>query len=255
MANAWRWFHQLGSPKYLFQKTGQWLPWIWGATLILLAVGLYYSLWASPIEVRQGQGHTVRIMYVHVPAAALSMIAYIAMAIAATVGLVWKMKMAFAAVRSIAPVGAAMTFLALFTGSVWGKPTWGTWWEWDARMTSELLLLFLYLGYIALHASFSDRSKADKAGAILAIVGVINIPIIYFSVKWWNTLHQGYSVTQKGALAPEFQQPLFIMIGAMYLLFIALVLMRLRAEIILRNQKARWVTEWATGQSTERGDA
>ncbi|GAA0214451.1 heme ABC transporter permease [Kangiella japonica] len=249
MAKAWRWFHQLGSPKYLFQKTGQWLPWIWGVTLILLAVGLYYSLWASPLEARQGQGHTVRIMYVHVPAAALSMVGYIAMAIAAIVGLVWKMKMAFAVVRSIAPAGAAMTFLALFTGSVWGKPTWGTWWEWDARMTSELLLLFLYLGYIALHSSFSERSKADKASAILAIVGVINIPIIYFSVKWWNTLHQGYSVTQKGALAPEFQVPLFTMLAGMYLLFAALVIMRLRAEIILRNQKSRWVMEWATADT------
>ena len=161
------------------------------------------------------------------------------------------MKMAFAVVRSIAPVGAAMTFLALFTGSVWGKPTWGTWWEWDARMTSELLLLFLYLGYIALHASFSDRSKADKAGAILAIVGVINIPIIYFSVKWWNTLHQGYSVTEKGALDPAFQMPLFLMLGAIYLLFAALVLMRLRAEIILRNQKSRWVKEWASGSEVK----
>ena len=118
-------------------------------------------------------------------------------------------------------------------------------------MTSELLLLFLYLGYIALHASFSDRSKADKAGAILAIVGVINIPIIYFSVKWWNTLHQGYSVTEKGALDPAFQMPLFLMLGAIYLLFAALVLMRLRAEIILRNQKSRWVKEWASGSEVK----
>lgn len=252
MASRWRWFHQLGSPKWFFEKSAKWLPWIWASTLILLAVGLYYSLWASPIEARQGQGHTVRIMYIHVPAAALSMIAYVAMAIASTIGLVWKMKMAFAASRAIAPIGAAMTFIALFTGAVWGKPTWGTWWEWDARLTSELLLLFLYLGFIALHSSFAERAKADKAAAVLAIVGVINVPIIYFSVKWWNTLHQGYSVTQKGALAPEFQVPLFTMIGAFYLLFIGLVIMRLRVEILMREQKSRWVADWATEQKTQK---
>lgn len=243
MASHWRWFHQLGSPKWFFENSTKWLPWLWVIFFITLGFGLYYSLFASPQDYQQG--HSVRIMYIHVPVAALSMVGYVAMAIAAVIGLVWKMKMAFAAARAIAPVGAAMTFLALFTGAVWGKPTWGTWWEWDARLTSELLLLFLYLGFIALHSSFSERAKADKAASVLAIVGVINVPIIYFSVKWWNTLHQGYSMTTKGALAPEMQTPLFIMIGAVYLLFAILVIMRLRVEVISREQKARWVREWA----------
>ncbi|NVK22718.1 MAG: cytochrome c biogenesis protein CcsA [Kangiellaceae bacterium] len=244
MASNWRWFHQLGSPKWFFEKSAKWLPWLWALFFILLGLGLYHSLWVSPQDYQQG--HSVRIMYIHVPVAALSMVGYVAMAIACTIGLVWKMKMAFAAARAIAPVGAAMTFLALFTGAVWGKPTWGTWWEWDARLTSELLLFFLYLGFIALHSSFSERNKADKAASVLALVGVINVPIIYFSVKWWNTLHQGYSLGT-GGVADEFKPALFIMIAAIYVLFANLVIMRLRAEVLLREQKARWVADWAKG--------
>lgn len=234
-----RWFHQLGSPKWFFQKSAKWLPWLWAATAALFALGLYYSLYASPVDYQQG--NSVRIMYIHVPAAALSMVGYLMMAICAVIGMVWNMKMSFMAMRAIAPVGAAFAFICLFTGSFWGKPTWGTWWEWDARMTSELVLLFLYLGFIALYGSFSDRSKADNAGAILALVGVINIPIIYGSVKWWNTLHQAYSVTKKGAIAPEMQTPLFIMIGAFYVLFAIMVIVRLRLEIINREAKAKWL--------------
>lgn len=242
MASKWQWFYQLGSPKWFYEKSAKWLPWIWSATLLLILTGLYYGLYDSPVDYQQG--NSVRIMYIHVPVAALSMIGYIIMAIAAIIGLVWKMKMSFAVARAIAPVGAAMTLLALFSGSMWGIPTWGTWWEWDARMTSELLLLFLYLGFIALHGSFSERAKADKACAILAIVGVINIPIIYGSVKWWNSLHQGYSLGS-GGIADEFKPPLFIMIGAVYLLFAALVIMRLRIEILQREKKARWLVKIA----------
>ncbi|MRX26563.1 heme ABC transporter permease [Kangiella sp. HZ709] len=237
--SSWRWFHQLGSPKWFYQKSAKWLPWLWAITTMLLAFGLYYSLYASPVDYQQG--NSVRIMYIHVPAAALSMVGYLSMAVCAVIGLVWKMKMSFMAMRAIAPIGALFTLITLFTGSLWGLPTWGTWWEWDARMTSELVLLFLYLGFIALHSSFSDRNKADRSAAILAIVGAINVPIIYGSVKWWNTLHQAYSVTKKGAIAPEMQTPLFIMIGAFYLLFAIMVIVRLRLEIINREAKSKWL--------------
>lgn len=250
MASKWRWFHQLGSPKWFFEKSGKWMPWLSILCAGLVATGLYYALWASPQDYQQG--HSVRIMYIHVPTAALSMIAYLIMAIAATIGLVWNMKMSFAVTRSIAPIGAVFTFLALVTGSIWGKPTWGTWWEWDARLTSELILFFLYLGYMALHSSFDDRKKADKISAILAIVGVINLPIIYLSVKWWNSLHQAYSVTKKGAIPPEMQTPLFIMIGAFYLLFIILVIMRLRLELVSRESKSSWVRAWVLGQKNSK---
>ncbi len=238
---AGRWFHQLGSPKWFYQKSVKWLPWLWISCLALFAFGLYYSLWASPVDYQQG--NSVRIMYIHVPTAVLSMVAYLAMAVCAVIGMVWKMKMSFMAMRALAPIGAAFTLICLFTGSLWGIPTWGTWWEWDARMTSELVLLFLYLGFIALHSSFSDRTKADNAAAILAIVGAINIPIIYGSVKWWNTLHQAYSVTKKGAIDPQMQTPLFIMIAAFYVLFIILVIIRLRLEIMNREAKAKWLQQ------------
>ncbi len=245
MANSsksfWRWFHQLGSPKWFYQKSAKWLPWLWAITAILFVFGLYFSLYASPVDYQQG--NSVRIMYIHVPAAVLSMVGYLAMAVCAVIGLVWKMKMSFMAMRAIAPIGAVFTFICLFTGSMWGIPTWGTWWEWDARMTSELVLLFLYLGFIALHSSFSDRNKADRSAAILAIVGAINVPIIYGSVKWWNTLHQAYSVTKKGAIDPQMQTPLFIMIGAFYLLFVILVIVRLRLEVINRETKSKWLQE------------
>lgn len=242
---SWRWFHQLGSPKWFYQKSANWLSWLWLATALLFAFGLYYTFWASPVDYQQG--NSVRIMYLHVPAAALSMVGYLAMAVCAVIGLVWKMKMSFMAMRAIAPIGAVFTFITLFSGSMWGIPTWGTWWEWDARMTSELVLLFLYLGFIALHSSFADRTKADNAAAILAIVGAINVPIIYGSVKWWNTLHQAYSVTKKGAIAPEMQTPLYLMIAAFYLLFAIMVIVRLRLEVINREAKSKWLQDEICG--------
>ncbi len=239
----WQWFHRLSSPKWFYQKTGKWLPWIWGFTLAFLAFGLWQSLYNSPADYQQG--HSVRIMYIHVPAAMVSMSFYVAMAVAAAVGYIWRIKLAHMVAISIAPIGAAMTFIALFTGSFWGRPAWGTWWVWDARITTELILLFLYLGFIALHKAFEDREVADRAAGVVAMVGVINVPIIHYSVKWWNTLHQGstLSFTEKQKMPDEMLLALLVMIVAVTLFSSAILLMRTRAEILDREYQKRWVKE------------
>ncbi len=237
----WLWFSRLGSPKWFYELAGRWLPWTWALTVLLFVAGSALALLFSPPDYQQGE--TVRIMYLHVPAAFLSMACYLTMAIASVIALVWRMKMAFAVARSCAPIGAAMTALALFTGAVWGKPIWGTWWEWDARLTSELVLLFLYLGYIALHESISEQSQADRAAAVLAIVGVVNLPIIHFSVDWWNTLHQGASISrlQKPAIDASMLWPLFTMLAAFFAFFAASLMSRVRNEILKREAASRWV--------------
>ena len=239
----WLWFSRLGSPKWFYEQAGRWLPWTWALTLLLFSAGCALSLLFSPPDYQQGE--TVRIMYLHVPAAFLSMACYLTMAIASVIALVWRMKMAFAVARSCAPIGAAMTALALFTGAVWGKPIWGTWWEWDARLTSELVLLFLYLGYIALHESIGEQNQADKAAAVLAIVGVVNLPIIHFSVDWWNTLHQGASISRlrKPAIDASMLWPLFTMLAAFFAFFAAALMSRVRNEILKREAASRWVRE------------
>ena len=209
----------------------------------VIAAAAYGGLVLAPPDYQQGDGF--RILYVHAPSAWMSMFIYVSMAIAAAVGLIWRMKLAHAFAASCAPVGASFTFLALVTGAVWGKPMWGTWWVWDARLTSELILLFLYLGYMALRASFDDPQRADRASAVLAIVGVINVPIIHYSVVWWNTLHQGATVTKLDTPSIDLAMlvPLLAMIVGFMLFFAAVMCDRVRAEILRRERSASWLSE------------
>ena len=227
--------YQLASPNYFYDLSGKALPWLIATAFILFAVGLVWGLAFAPTDYQQGD--SFRIIYVHVPAAAFSMGAYMGMAIAGGIGLIWRIKLAALVSKNCAPIGAAFTFLALATGSLWGKPMWGTWWVWDARLTSELILLFLYLGYMALQEAIEDRETASKAAAVLALVGVVNIPIIHYSVEWWYTLHQGSTIFKfdKPSIAPEMLWPLLIMLGAYLFLFISNVLMRTRNDVLAQR--------------------
>jgi len=200
------------------------------AVLFTLA-GLYVGFFVAPTDAQQGEVY--RIIFIHVPAAWMSMFIYVLMACWAALGLALNTRLSFMMARALAPTGALFTFIALWTGSLWGKPTWGAWWVWDARLTSELILLFLYFGFIALQASIDDRRRADRAGALLAIVGVVNIPIIYYSVKWWNTLHQGASVsfTKAPSMAATMFTGMILMALAFWLYSIAVALTRVRCEI------------------------
>ncbi|MBI5615215.1 MAG: heme ABC transporter permease [Gammaproteobacteria bacterium] len=223
-------------------------PLMWLA-LVLLAAGLVGGLVLAPTDYQQGE--SFRIMYIHVPSAWMSMFVYMTMAGAGILGLVWKVKLGDVIARAAAPLGASFTFLALVTGSLWGKPMWGTWWVWDARLTSELILLFLYLGYIALQNAIEDRRVAARAGAVLAVIGTVNIPIIHYSVLWWSTLHQAASVSKmaKPSIHPTMLIPLLIMIAAFMCYFAAVLLMRVRCEILQFDRNASWVRELARGPS------
>lgn len=229
----------LANPKRFMDASALVLPWITGVAAICIAVGCYMALFVVPPE--RLQGDTVRIMYVHVPAAWVSMSAYGMLTLASLIGLVNRHPLADIAARAAAPLGALFTALALVTGSLWGKPTWGTYWVWDARLTSFLLLLFLYLGYIALWNAIEDEVRAARVAAVLAIVGAVNLPVIVFSVEWWNTLHQGESIFRRGgpSIAPIFLWPLFIMAGGYTLLFVALWLLRIRTAILERAVRMR----------------
>jgi heme exporter protein C len=204
----------------------------------------------APADYQQGESY--RIIYIHVPSAWMSMFVYSVLAGASAVSLIWRMKLAEAVARASAPVGAAYTFLALVTGSLWGKPMWGAWWVWDARLTSELILLFLYLGYMALVAAIDDRRTASRAGAVLAIVGVINLPIIHFSVEWWNTLHQGPTVTKfdQPSIALSMLIPLLLMAGAFKFHYLCVMLARVRVEILESERRTAWVNALVTQRSS-----
>jgi len=239
----WSFFHRLASPKHFYQFATRLIPWLGWSTLILFIIGIYLGLFVAPTDYQQGESY--RIIYIHVPAAWMSMFTYIVMAAAGGIGLIWKMKMADIIASSAAPLGAAFTILALVTGSLWGKPMWGTWWIWDARLTSELILLFLYLGFIALQSAIEDRRTAANACAVLALVGVVNIPIIHYSVEWWNTLHQGATVTRfdKPAMATSMLIPLLTMFLAFKLYFGMTLLMRARVEILERERDTTWIKD------------
>lgn len=209
----WTVLHKLASPPHFYGLSARMIPWFLGAGLLLMIYGTYAGLFLAPPDYQQGDAF--RIIYVHVPAAYLSMMAYGVMAIAAGIGLIWRMKLAHAVAAGAAPLGAWFTFLALATGSIWGRPMWGTWWEWgDPRLTSELILLFLYFGYMALRSAIDDTARADKASAVLALVGAVNIPIIHYSVEWWSSLHQGPTLIREGgpAIVAEMLYPLLAMI-------------------------------------------
>ena len=244
----WKFFHKLASPPHFYQFAGKIVPWFAVIAIACIGYGGYAGLFVAPADYQQGDAF--RIIYVHVPASYLSMMAYSIMAISAGIGLIWRIKLSHAVAAAAAPLGAWFTFLALATGSIWGKPMWGTWWEWgDPRLTSELLLLFLYIGYMALRASIDDIAKADKASAVLALVGVVNVPIIHFSVEWWSSLHQGPTLVRDGgpAMAPDMLYPLLAMILGFTFLFGALLLGRVRTEVLYREYRARWVRELLLG--------
>jgi heme exporter protein C len=212
----WAIFHKLGSPPWLYRLSGQILRWLLPITVVALAVGLTWGLLYTAPDFRQGNSY--RIIYIHVPAAVVALAGYYVMALAGAISLIWKMKMADIAMQAAAPVGAALTFIALVTGSIWGKPTWGTWWVWDARITSMLILLFLYLGVIALYEAYDNKAAAARACAVLALVGTVNIPIIYKSVDWWYSLHQPASIkfTGSSTIDPSMLYPLLLCIVAFY---------------------------------------
>ncbi|VAV99865.1 Cytochrome c-type biogenesis protein CcmC, putative heme lyase for CcmE [hydrothermal vent metagenome] len=228
----------LANPRKFMGFSAIVLPWAIGLTVIFFAAGLWWSLVVAPPDYQQGE--TVRIMYIHVPTASMSLLVYTFMVIASIVSLIWRHSLADVAAKVAAPIGAVFTALALITGSLWGKPMWGTWWEWDARLTSMLVLFFMYLGYMALWAMIEDPIKAARAAAILAIVGFINIPIIKFSVDWWNTLHQPASLFRADgpAIHSSMLTPLLIMIVAFNLLFLVLQLASMRAEITRQHVRA-----------------
>jgi len=223
-------------------------PWLGGLCLVSMAVGLYLGLIVAPADYEQGDSY--RIIYIHVPAAWLSMFVYMVMATSSAVFLIWRIKIADVVAVASAPIGAAFTAVALLTGSFWGKPMWGTWWIWDARLTSELLLLFLYLGYMALRASMETQQSAARAAGILAVVGVVNIPIIHFSVEWWNTLHQPATITKfdKPSMHISMLRPLLIMVLSFQMLYFFNLMIRVRTLILEREARAAWVADLAGTQ-------
>ena len=239
----WLWFHKLSSPPYAYRTAGLVRPWLFWPAVLLMVVGAFGGLVLAPEDYQQKDAF--RIIYVHVPSASLSLMIYTVMAVSAGIGMIWRMKLAHAVAASCAPIGAWFTVATLVTGSIYGRPMWGTWWEWDPRLTSELILLFLYLGYMALRASFDDTQRADRASAILAIVGVVNVPIVKYSVVWWNSLHQGPSISKLAAPSIEGSMlwPLLIMMLAFVLYFGAVLCDRLQGEILRRERNASWLNE------------
>jgi len=244
---TWTWFYRLASPPHVYALAARLTPWFAWPAAALIVAGLYGGLVLAPPDYQQGDGF--RIIYVHAPSAWMSLMVYVTMAVSAAVGLIWRMKIAHAAAASCAPIGASFTVAALVTGSLWGRPMWGTYWEWDPRLTSELILLFLYLGYTALRSAIDDAQRADRASALLAVVGVINVPIIHYSVLWWNSLHQAPSVMKlaKPEMPVAMLLPLLMMLLGFTLFFVALLLVRLRGEILRRERSASWIREALAG--------
>lgn len=239
----WTWFHKLASPPHFYRIAGVLTPWLLVPAICLLVAGTFGGLVLAPPDYQQGEAF--RIIYVHVPSAYLSMLVYVTMATASAIGLIWRIKLAFSVAASCAPVGAWFTFLALVTGAVWGKPMWGTYWTWDPRLTSELILLFLYLGYMSLRSAFDDVAKADRASAVLAIVGVVNVPIIHYSVIWWNTLHQGPTISKLDApsITLDMLWPLLVNIVGFTLFFLGILTSRVRSQVLEREFHSRWAQD------------
>ena len=237
------------SPSTFYPLAGRLIPWFAALALVLTAAGLYISFFLAPTDFQQGEGY--RIIFIHVPAAWMSMFIYVVMAFWSAIGLAWNTRLSFVMARALAPTGAMFTFVALWTGAFWGKPMWGAWWVWDARLTSELILFFLYVGVMALQAAIDDPRRADRAGALLNLVGVINVPIIYFSVKWWNTLHQGSSVslTRAPSMAQTMLWGMLIMALAAWMYTIAVALARARTLILERERRTDWARAQLEGQA------
>ncbi len=233
------WF-KFASPQNFYHLAGRMWPWFAALATLLMLAGLWIGFFVAPVDAQQGQGY--RIIFVHVPASQMAMFIYLVMAAWAGVGLAFNTRLSGMMAQALAPTGALFAFLSLLTGALWGKPMWGAWWVWDARLTSTLILLFLYLGFMALQASIDDPRRADRAGAVLALVGAVNVPIIYFSVKWWNTLHQGASVSLKGSsMASTMLTGMLIMVVAFWMYAIAMTLVRVRNIILERERHTEWV--------------
>jgi heme exporter protein C len=230
--------HRFANPARFMRLSAALMPWTAALTMVLMATGFYLALAGSPADYQQGE--TVRIMYVHVPAAWMALFCYACLAAASAVAIIWKHPLSDLAAKATAPVGACFTFLALVTGSLWGKPMWGTWWVWDARLTSVLILFFLYLGYMALRGAFDSPARGARAAAILALVGFVNVPIIKFSVDWWNTLHQPTSVFKMDgpAIHPSMLAPLLVMALAYTAFYLWVLLLRVRGEIAASKIRA-----------------
>ena len=233
-------FHKLGSAPHFFTIAGRLIPWVWGIFFVLAAWALYWGLFRAPPDYLQGE--SARIMYIHVPAAWMSMLIYALMAVMGFIALVWRIRLVEVMMIASAPVGAAFTLVALITGSLWGRPTWGTYWVWDARLTSELVLLFLYLGAMGLHAAVEEPRKAARSTSLLVLVGVVNLPIIHYSVEWWNTLHQPASIGVRGSsIHPSMLWPLLIMAIATKFYYLANLLQRTRLRLLEQDRRKSWV--------------
>jgi len=229
------------SPATFYPLAGRLAPWFFVAAALFTVAGVYVGFFVAPTDAQQGEAY--RIIFIHVASAWLSMFLYIIMAFWAGVGLAFNTRLSSMMASAVAPTGALMTFIALWTGALWGKPMWGAWWVWDARLTSELILLFLYLGFLSLQAAIDDPRRADKAGAVIALVGVVNVPIIYFSVKWWNTLHQGASVslTRSPSMAATMLIGMLLMALGFWMYSIAATLLRARCIILERERNSEWI--------------
>jgi heme exporter protein C len=245
----WSFIQRFASPPYFYRISEKIMPWFMGIFLITLVYGLYGGLVTAPTDYQQGD--SFRIIYIHVPAAWMSMFIYIVMAFTGAIGLIWRIKLADVVVISSAPIGAAFTFLALATGSIWGKPMWGTWWVWDARLTAELILLFLYIGIISLYNAIEDKRTASRAIAILALVGVVNIPIIHYSVEWWATLHQGPTVTKfdKPSIHIDMLIPLLVMAVSFKFYYFVALMQRAKNEVLRRESGSKWVRKIVQGET------
>ncbi len=239
----WTWFYRLASPPHVYRVAAMLTPWFLTAALIAIGYGLIGGLVFAPPDYQQGDAF--RIIYVHVPSAWMSLFCYTVMAVAGAIGLIWRIKMGHAVAAATAPIGASFTVLALVTGSLWGRPMWGTYWAWDPRLTSELILLFLYVGVMSLRPAFEDPARGDRAAALLAVVGVVNVPIIHFSVVWWNSLHQGATIARLGKphIEGSMLWPLLSMFVGFMCFFGAVLCMRLRGEVLNRERQASWVRE------------
>lgn len=239
--SMFKWIQRQSSPKFFYKTCNRLLPWFFAFFVLTFFIGMYWSFLVAPSDYQQGNGY--RIIYIHVPAAILSMFVYAIIATSGAIYLIWRIKMAEVVAISSATIGACFTLIALVSGSIWGKPMWGTWWVWDARLTSELILLFLYLGYISLNNSFENTVIAAKASSILAIIGLVNLPIIHYSVKWWNTLHQGYSIGSGGLKDVNMEIALALMFLAFIFFYLTMVSMIAKTKTLIREQNSSWVKE------------
>lgn len=240
---TWAWFHRFGSPPWFYGFAGRWAPWFLGVALVLLIVGLYGGLVTAPVDYFQSEVY--RIIYIHVPSSYLALMTYTWMAITAAVGLIWRIRVCHAIAAGCAPAGVSFTAVSLATGMIWAYPTWGTWWTWDPRLISQLFVLFFFLGYIALRSAIEDRDRADRASAVLAMVGVVNVPIVHYSVDFWNSIHQAPSLLKSDGPSMPWVMlwPLLVMILAYTFYFLGIMLMRARTEVLRRERGGAWLRE------------